>query len=72
MSNSQQTSDGTTTARGMKGTDWKLWVQPKGEQKFLLAWGDEETIRNKLQAEMNRDIWITSADGTVIAGASPK
>lgn len=44
-------TDGTTTARGKKKTDWTLWHRPARGTHFLMDWGTEEAMRQKL-AEM--------------------
>lgn len=47
----QNPADGTTTARSRKPEDWTLWHRPEHGTPFLIDWGTEEGMKQKL-AEM--------------------
>lgn len=64
-------SDGTTTARSMKGVDLKLWVQPEGGERFLLDWGPREAMMTKYRAEKNRRVTLETPDGKLLFEARP-
>jgi hypothetical protein len=63
MTQPETESDGTLTARDMEPCEWNLWVQPEGGKPFLLDWGSEERMKDKLKSETNRKVWLASADG---------